>query len=473
MSNFSNNARESIHGLWSSRMTFILAVTGSAVGLGNIWKFPYIAGSNGGGAFVLVYLICILLIGFPIMVSEILLGRKGRRNPITSMQLLGQEERGNKSWMISGFIGLFAGFLILSYYSVIAGWTLHYFTLSITGTFNNLDNGQVNDIFSSLTSSISTQALFHTVFMLLTIIIIAKGIKNGLEKAVKLMMPALLVIMLILLIYSITQGDFIEGVEYLLFPDFSKINAESILAAMGQAFFTLSLGMGCIFMYGAYLPKNVSIVRTTATIIICDTFVALMSGLIIFPIVFQFDLDPAGGPGLIFLTLPLAFNEILGGTIFAALFFILLSFAAITSALSLLEPSVAWLIENSNVTRRSAAVIIGGTIWLLGFCTIFSFNILQDFTFFEILHQNNEDAKGTLFDNFDYISSNILLPVSGLLFTLFAGWFMRKESTKSELSDVTQTSYNLWLILAKYVAPIGVIFILLNSINKVFNIVLF
>ena len=455
MSNISNNERESIHGLWSSRLTFILAVTGSAIGLGNIWKFPYVAGANGGGAFVLVYLICILVIGFPIMVSEILLGRKGRRNPITSMQLLGKEETGSQSWKIVGFIGLFAGFLILSYYSVIAGWTLHYFTLSVTGGFDELDTNHVNLLFSELTSSISTQAIFHTFFMVMTVIIIARGIKNGLEKAVKIMMPALLFIMVILLIYSITQGDFAKGVDFLLKPDFSKITAESILAAMGQAFFTLSLGMGCIVMYGAYLPKNESIVKTSLTIIFCDTLIALLAGLVIFPIVFDNNLAPTDGPGLIFLTLPLAFSDITGGMLFGSLFFILLGFAAITSAISLLEPSVAWMIETQNVQRSTSAIIIGSVIWLLGFLTILSFNDLSEFTFW----------KGTLFDNFDYLASNILLPISGLLFTIFASWFMTRSSSRSELSDVSPMVFAIWKFLARVVAPIGVIIIFLNAIN--------
>ena len=453
--NISNNERTSLQGLWSSRITFILAVTGSAIGLGNIWKFPYVAGDNGGGAFVLIYLICIFIIGFPIMVSEILIGRRGRRNPITSMKLLGEEETGNGSWKIVGFVGLLAGFLILSYYSVIAGWTMHYFVLSISGAFNEMNSEQVNFIFNELTGSITTQAIFHTLFMISTVIIIAKGIKNGLEKAVKLMMPALLIILLILLIYSVTQGDFARGVEFLLKPDFSKITGDSILAARGQAFFTLSLGMGCIVMYGAYLPNNESIVRTTVTIILCDTLIALLAGLVIFPIVFDNNLTPTEGPGLIFLTLPLAFADINGGLAFGTLFFILLTFAAITSAISLLEPSVAWMIEQLNLSRTLSAITIGFLIWSLGFLTILSFNDLADFTFW----------KGTIFDNFDYLSSNILLPISGMLFTIFASWFMTKSSSQSELNDISPIAYNIWRILAGVVAPIGVLIVFFNAIN--------
>ena len=450
-----NQERSSLHGQWSSRLTFILAVTGSAIGLGNIWKFPYIAGENGGGAFVLIYLVCIFIIGFPIMVSEIMLGRRGRRNPITSMKILGQEEQGNEAWKYVGLIGLMAGFIILSYYSVIAGWTLHYFKLSVFGELSNLDNETAQSVFAKLTASASTQLIYHTGFMIITIAIIAKGIKNGLERAVKLMMPGLLLILIILLLYSIFQGDFMAGVNFLLVPDFSKVTSQSILAAMGQAFFTLSLGMGCIVMYGAYLPKKESIVGTTTAIIFCDTMIALLAGMVIFPIVFQFGLEPTDGPGLIFLTLPLAFNEITGGYLFSGLFFILLGFAAITSALSLLEPSVAWMIENKNYSRNKSAFIIGILIWLLGFLSIFSFNVLSELTFW----------KGTLFDNFDYIASNIMLPLSGLLFTIFASWVMKRKHSMDELSDIPINLYRLWRFSARYIAPIGVILVFLNAIG--------
>ena len=450
-----NQERSSLHGQWSSRLPFILAVTGSAIGLGNIWKFPYIAGENGGGAFVLIYLVCIFIIGFPIMVSEIMLGRRGRRNPITSMKILGQEEQGNEAWKYVGLIGLMAGFIILSYYSVIAGWTLHYFKLSVFGELSNLDNETAQSVFGKLTASASTQLIYHTGFMIITIAIIAKGIKNGLERAVKLMMPGLLLILIILLLYSIFQGDFMAGVNFLLVPDFSKVTSQSILAAMGQAFFTLSLGMGCIGMYGAYLPKKESIVGTTTAIIFCDTMIALLAGMVIFPIVFQFGLKPTDGPGLIFLTLPLAFNEITGGYLFSGLFFILLGFAAITSALSLLEPSVAWMIENKNYSRNKSAFIIGILIWLLGFLSIFSFNVLSELTFW----------KGTLFDNFDYIASNIMLPLSGLLFTIFASWVMKRKHSMDELSDIPINLYRLWRFSARYIAPIGVILVFLNAIG--------
>ena len=434
---------------------FILAVSGSAIGLGNIWKFPYIAGVNGGGAFVIIYLICIFSIGLPIMISEIMIGRKGRRNPITSMEILGVEETGSSIWKIVGFIGLMAGFLILSFYSVIAGWTFHYFLLTLQGLFIETSAVEVNTIFNQLTQSISKQLIYHSIFMILTISIIARGVRNGLERAVYFMMPSLLIIMFILLYYSITQGKFIEGVSFLFYPDFSIITASTVLVAMGHAFFTLSLGMGCVVMYGAYLQDHESIFRTSVIIILCDTFIALFAGLIIFPIVFANNLDPGTGPGLIFQTLPLAFGQINGGVLFGALFFALITFAALTSAISLLEPSVVWLIEKKKIGRLTASILMGILIWFMGLFTILSFNNLSSFTFW----------KGTIFDNIDFLASNILLPVSGLLFTIFASWFMSHKSSKKELSDTTVFQYNLWRFLARYIAPLAVIIILVSFIG--------
>ncbi len=453
----SPSERQSIHGQWSSRLAFILAVSGSAVGLGNIWKFPYITGVNGGGAFVLVYLLCIVAIGLPIMISEIMLGRRGRRNPITSMELLGREETGSGAWKFVGVIGLVAGFLILSYYSVIAGWALNYFILSSKGTFTGLLAPDVNQVFENLTQSFSTQVIFHTIFMVVTVLIIAKGIRKGLERAVTIMMPALFFILIVLLFYAISQGNISEGFAFMFNPDFSKIDGSSVLAAMGHAFFTLSLGMGCVVAYGAYLPKQESIFKTTYAIIICDTLIALVAGLVVFSIVFDNNLDPSqiAGKGLIFKTLPLAFGQMPSGVFFGSIFFILLGFAALTSAISLLEPSVAWMIERQNLSRGLSAIIMGSIIWALGLLTVLSDNGLSDFTFW----------KGTLFENIDHLATNILLPTSGFLFTVFAGWFMSKKSSSDELDINRKFQYKLWRFLARYVAPIGVLIIFLNAIG--------
>ena len=453
----SPSERQSLHGQWSSRLAFILAVSGSAVGLGNIWKFPYITGVNGGGAFVLVYLLCIVAIGLPIMISEIMLGRRGRRNPITSMELLGREETGSGTWKFVGVIGLVAGFLILSYYSVIAGWTLNYFILSSKGTFTGLMAPDVNQVFENLNQSFSTQLIFHTIFMAVTILIIAKGIRQGLERVVTILMPALFFILVILLFYVISQGNISEGFTFMFKPDFTKIDGSSVLAAMGHAFFTLSLGMGCVVAYGAYLPKQESIFKTTFAIIFCDTLIALVAGLVVFSIVFDNNLDPSqiAGAGLIFKTLPLAFGQMPSGVFFGSIFFILLGFAALTSAISLLEPSVAWMIERKNLSRGLSAIIMGSIIWALGLFTVLSGNELSDFTFW----------KGTLFDNIDHLTSNILLPTSGLLFTVFAGWFMSKKSSSDELDINRKFQYKIWRFLARYIAPIGVLVIFLNAIG--------
>ena len=453
----SPSERQSIHGQWSSRLAFILAVSGSAVGLGNIWKFPYITGVNGGGAFVLVYLLCIVAIGLPIMISEIMLGRRGRRNPITSMELLGREETGSGAWKFVGVIGLVAGFLILSYYSVIAGWTLNYFILSSKGTFTGMLAEDVNQVFNNLTQSFSTQVIFHTIFMAMTVVIIAKGIRKGLERAVIILMPALFFILIMLLFYAISQGNISEGFAFMFNPDFSKIDGSSVLAAMGHAFFTLSLGMGCVVAYGAYLPKQQSIFKATFAIIFCDTLIALVAGLVVFSIVFDNNLDPSqiAGKGLIFKTLPLAFGQIPSGVFFGSIFFILLGFAALTSAISLLEPSVAWMIERQNLSRGLSAIIMGLIIWALGLLTVLSDNGLSGFTFW----------KGTLFENFDHLATNILLPTSGILFTVFAGWFMSKKSSSDELDINRKFQYKLWRFLARYVAPIGVLIIFLNAIG--------
>jgi NSS family neurotransmitter:Na+ symporter len=444
--------RSSLHGHWSSRLAFILAVTGSAVGLGNIWKFPYVAGENGGGAFVLVYLICVALIGMPVMMSEILIGRRGRRNPIATMELLGQEEGKSINWRWVGGLGVIAGVLILSYYSVIGGWTLSYVFSSAAGTFAGAGAAEVTAVRDGFIGSWQKVGLYHTIFMALTIFVVARGVERGLEQAVRFMVPALLLLMLILLGYSINSGYFGHGLEFMFTPDFSKLTWDSVLAAMGQAFFTLSIGMGAVMAYGAYLPEETSIPGASAAVAIADTSIAMLAGLVIFPLVFANNLDPGDGPGLVFITLPLAFGKMAGGVFFATIFFVLLSFAAWTSAISLMEPAVAWVMEHLHKSRAQAALVIGGSIWAIGLGTVFSFNILADFTF----------LKGTIFDNLDHLTINIMLPLAGLLIAIFAGWVMCRNSTADELGGAG-TSYKLWRFLVRFVAPIGILFVFLKS----------
>lgn len=456
MSESDQKRRVSLHGQWSSHLAFVLAVSGSAVGLGNIWKFPYIAGVNGGGAFVLVYLVCVFAIGLPIMMSEILMGRRGRRNPVATMALLGEEEGGTRHWGIVGVIGVAAGFFILSYYSVIAGWVVAYIFEGASGAFEGADTDQVGQIFSRISGSWIVTGFWHTLFMTLTVFVVAKGVEKGLERAVRILMPALIGMLLLLLVYSMIAGDFARGLAFLFEPKFSELTGSGVLVALGHAFFTLSVGMGAVMAYGAYLPAESSIGATSVAVVIADTAIAIVAGLVIFPIVFANGLDPAAGPGLIFQSLPLAFGQLPGGSIVASVFFLLLSFAAWTSAISLMEPAVVWLVERQEgLPRYVAASVVGVLIWLLGFLTVFSTNVLSEFTFF----------KGTFFENIDFVTSNIVLPIGGLAIVVFAGWVMSANSTADELDPSVGIGYRLWRLSARFIAPIAVLFIFLNAVG--------
>ncbi|HJL92618.1 MAG TPA: sodium-dependent transporter, partial [Woeseiaceae bacterium] len=293
--------RQSLHGNWSSRLAFIMAVTGSAVGLGNIWKFPYMAGQNGGGAFVLVYLLFVFLIGMPVMMSEILIGRRGRRNPVATMKLLGEEEGNSQQWKWIGVMGVTAGILILSYYSVIAGWTLTYIPKAFLGQFVGTNAVSIANLFDEFVSNPVAVILAHTIFMGINYFIIASGVK-GLERAVKFLMPALLMLLFVLLFYSLTSGSFMQGVLFMFTPDFDALNWDGVLTAMGLACFTLSIGMGAIMAYGAYLPQETSITNATVSVVIADTGIAMLAGLVIFPLVFANGLNPGEGPDLVFKT---------------------------------------------------------------------------------------------------------------------------------------------------------------------------
>ena len=322
------SARKSIHGEWSGRLAFILAATGSAVGLGTIWKFPYITGENGGGTFVLVYLFCIALIGIPIMIAEVMLGRRGRQSPVNTMEYLAAEEKRSDSWILLGWLGIVAGFLILSFYSVIAGWAMSYVFRTASGMFIGATADGVNSIFNSLVADPERLLAWHTIFMVMTMTVVARGVKNGLEKAVTFLMPILFGLLVLIVGYATTTGHFMQGFDFMFTP--GEITGKAVLIAMGHAFFTLSLGMGAIMVYGSYLPKNTSITQAVVVIALADTAVALLAGLAIFPIVFANGLEPDKGPGLIFQTLPIAFGHMEGGTLIGMLFFVLLVFAAWT-----------------------------------------------------------------------------------------------------------------------------------------------
>ncbi|PPD33996.1 MAG: sodium-dependent transporter [Methylomonas sp.] len=445
---------QSIHGQWSSRFTFILAATGSAVGLGNIWKFPYITGENGGGAFVMVYLMCILGLGIPIMIAEIMLGRRGRQSPINTMRSLATEAGSDPRWQYLGWAGMIAGFLILAYYSVIAGWAMAYIVKDFFGSFINSDAMEIQRLFDNLMASPFQQIFWHTAFLIITMLCVMRGVQNGLEKAVRFLMPTLFVILMLLVAYAMSSGGYEQGMAFLFHADFSKLTADSILTAMGHAFFTLSLGMGAIMVYGSYLPNNVSIAKTTFFIAGADTVVALLAGIAIFPLVFANNLEAGSGPGLIFQTLPLAFGHMTGGWLFGLLFFILLFFAALSSSISLIEPAVAWLVENNNMDRPTASLWAGAACWVLGIGVVFSFNIWSDLKLFD----------KNLFELLDYLTANMMLPLGGMAIAIFAGWIMQPKDAEEEL-ELPAQGFQIWQFLIKYVSPAAVFLVFLHVLG--------
>lgn len=447
--------QQSIHGQWSSRWTFIMAATGAAVGLGNIWKFPYLTGIHGGSAFVLAYILCVAALGIPMMMAEVMLGRRGRQTPVNTMRTLAAENNASQGWQLIGWFGTLAGMLILSYYSVIGGWTIGYIFHSATGSFSGLNGDGASTLFGDFIGNPFVQVGWHTAFMIITMYVVARGVKSGLEKAVTYLMPALFVLLLVLVGYAMTTGYFMKGLAYLFTPDFSQLTGTSMLTAMGQAFFSLSLGMGTIMIYGSYVPKGTSIASTSIAIACVDTMVALLAGMAIFPIVFANALEAGAGPSLIFETIPVAFGNMTAGTLFGTLFFVLLLVAAWTSSISLIEPAVTMMIENFHMTRRQAAIWTGLATWLLGFGTAFSFNIWSEATVFGM----------TFFENLDYLTSNLMLPLGGIFIAVFAGWLMTKNTSQAELDMKSEVGYSIWRILIRFIAPIAITIVLLHAIG--------
>lgn len=451
------------HGQWSSRLAFILAATGAAVGLGNIWKFPYIMGENGGGAFVLVYLLCILGIGIPVMMAEVLIGRRGRQSPGNSVKALAIEAGASTKWAFVGWMGLISGFLILSFYSVIAGWAISYIFQTGAGNFEGATPEKVGTIFNELLADPAQLVFWTTAVLVGTGVIVGKGLKNGLEKAVNYAMPAMLVLLLIIAGYAMTNGDFASAVKFMFYPDFSKLTYSGVLIALGHAFFTLSLASGAIMIYGAYLPQDTSISKSVLSIALADTLIALIAGLAIYPIVFGNGLEAAQGPGLVFVSLPIAFGQMWGGTFFGTLFFIMLGFAAFTSAISMVESSIAWLVEQLGFTRVKAAAVSVVILWFLSMLTVFSFTgaswAALDFTFVG-KHVNN------YFELVDHLTSDVLLPLGGMATAIFVAWVMKKEAVKEEV-QMAESSFNIWYFALKWVAPLSVLFVFLNLVGVV------
>ena len=412
------------------------------------------------------------------MIAEVFIGRHGKQNPVDSLKFTANESssfnflevdsdlnrvRSKKqsysnsddysNWQLIGWAGIIAGILILSFYSVIAGWTISYIFKAAFGAFNSITTEKSQNIFNDLVSDPEKLLAWHTIFMFLTGYIVAKGVKGGLERAVKVLIPGLFILLLGLAIYSFNLDGFQDGLKYMFIPDLDKINPDVILSAMGMAFFSLSIGMGSLMIYGSYLSRESSITEVTAIVAFSDTFVAVLAGIIIFPMVFTFNLDPSSaGPGLIFQTLPLAFGVMPYGEVVATLFFILLFFAAITSSISLIEPAISFLIEKYSFSRAEATIRLSSLTWFIGIGTLLSFNYLSGVTFFEM----------TFFDLLDSFTSKVMLPLGGLLMAIFVGFIVKKKIVYEEL-EMNKTLFNFWRFIIKFIAPVAVTLIFING----------
>ena len=443
------------HGQWSSKTAFLFASVGFAVGLGNIWRFPYVTGENGGAAFVLVYLACVIVIGVPILMAEILIGRRGRMSPPGSMREIAIQEGRSPRWQLVGHMSLLAAFLIEIVYAVIAGWVLWYLFKAIVYGYVGVDATVAETTFATVLTD-TLGMLFWTVLGLaITGFIIFSGLKKGIERAVIILMPLLFLLLIALVIFNMFLGGFTEALTWLFTPDWSKITPAVFLAAIGQAFFSIGVAMAGQMTYGAYLPKQISIGQSVLTIVAADTLVAILAGLVIFPAVFHHGLDPAAGPGLIFQTLPVAFAQMPGGHVFGILFFLLLSVAAITSMVGLIEPITAWLEEHHGFARHKSAVAVVGVIATLSVFSILSYNVLGDI---QVLGKNLNDA-------IDYFSNQILLPLGGLFIAIFAGWLIKKRSLQDELNMSHQGLFTVWHCLIRYVAPLAVFIIFVMGVS--------
>lgn len=442
-------------GHWSSRFGFIMASAGSAVGLGNIWKFPYITGMHGGAAFVLFYIACIFLVGIPIMLGEMVVGRHTHRNPVGAFKALG-----GGAWTITGWMGVTAGFVILSYYCVVAGWTMDYLFLSLRGAFSGENAAEVPGIFSKLLASDGRQLFWHAVFMASVVAIVLRGVSKGLEKANKILMPLLFLILIFLAGYGVLSPGGPAALRFLFFPDWSKLTPHVLLEALGQALFSLSLGMGAMLTYGSYADDKTNLPTSAFAISFMDMCVAILAGIAIFPIVFTYGMQAAGGPGLVFKTLPVVFSRMPAGTLFAALFFLLLVFAALTSGISLLEVVVAYYCDEKKWSRRRATLLIGFIIFLLGVPSALSNGLLKDFVFI---------GERNFLDSVDFLASNIMLPLGGLLIALFTGWALTTRVAKSEIEkgEVRFHLYPVWHFLIKYITPVLVALVFLNQIGLI------
>ncbi|MCF7803411.1 MAG: sodium-dependent transporter [Candidatus Marinimicrobia bacterium] len=447
---------------WGSRLGFVLAAVGSAVGLGNIWKFPYITGENGGGLFVLIYLFCIALVGIPIMMAEITIGRSSQKSPVGAFAELAGE---NSNWKLVGFLGVLSGFVILSYYSVVAGWALNYTFMSLTNFFEGKTPTEIGNTFTTLYTSGGINVFWHAIFMVLVVGVVIGGVKKGIERWNRFLMPVLIMIFVILAIISMFLSGWGEAVDFVFFPHVDRLKPSGVLEALGHAFFTLSLGMGAMLTYGSYLERDSDIPKASIMIGILDTFVALLACMVMFPIIFTYGHDPQAGPGLVFQTLPIIFSEIGGGGMFLSfLFFVLIVFAALSSAVSLLEVVTSYFIDQMEWDRKKATLLTGAIVFLFGIPSALS-GSGDLFPQWEAMYGKN------FFDTVDYLASNWMLPLGGLFISIYVGWGLDPALRKAELTKGTSWTqswfYKGWVILLKYIAPVAVMLIIIQRVGLI------
>ena len=438
--------------IWSSKLTFLFATIGASIGLGNLWRFPYIAGENGGGAFIIVYLAIILLLCVPLIMAELALGRRGGKSPVMTMISLCKEGNHHGLWKCIGWLSVISPVCALCFYAVVAGWSLDYVLHALRGIFVSIAPADAESHFNNLLASPYRLTLWYTLYIAATVWVIGLGVRRGIEAVTVFMMPTLFIMIIILVIYGHIQGAPGRAWQFMFDPDFSSLTWRSLLMALGQALFSVTVGTGALLTYGAYLSRDMSLPGPSWLIATSDTLAALLAGLAIFPIVFASGLDPAGGPGLMFISLPVALGGMPAGHFFSVLFFVLVFFAAFTSSLAMLEPFVSFM-EDKGYQRFTMSVISGSLVWLVGITAVLSFNVIKDFKplSFIPLYQ----GKG-MFNIIEFTVSNIMLPLTALLIALFAGWVMSAELLREEIGIKNATAFQLWRLLTRYIAPVGV-----------------
>lgn len=441
---------------WTSSWIFLLAAVSSSIGLGNIWKFPYELGAHGGGTFLIVYLPCVLLVGLPIIMSEIMIGKYGASNPVHAVLRIARRERLSSLWQSIGWLSIASGFIVFSFYSVVASWILYYIMQSASGSFVDVPAEIVQHSFVALLHNTEQLLIWHTVFVLSVVLILTRGIRRGLERALLILMPCFLALLVWLCVFATEVGNFERALDFMLNYDLQAINAELVVSALTQALFSLSIGMGAVMIYGAYLGEGRPLASSAVVVVVCDTAVALLMGLLIFSIVFAFEMRPDTGTGLIFETLPVAFSQMQQNSVlWSTAFFTLLGVAALTSAFALLEPMIAWMTRKFGFTRRFAAWLVGGCAWLAGLPSIFSFS----FGSFKFYYFGNEFENGA-FDLLNIIATHLIMPLTALLITIFAGWRISRRQSRAVLSMYFNSSYRLWLLCTKIVAPLVILVVL-------------